>query len=122
MASRLSVRFHNVPNLSVLREAAEARAARLSSRHPQILGFNVVFEKPHNRRRKGNGIKARVEVVVPGKTLVLSKHADGYGTTQDGLAALDAAFSAAEHAVKARLERRRRHDSRRFEIDQTIAA
>jgi ribosomal subunit interface protein len=106
MRTALQVAFHNLDVSEALRGLIEEKAAWLERYHDRIIGCRVVVEAPHRRHRQGNPYQVRIDLALPGTTLVV---------TREATEGLEPAIRDAFDAVRRQVEdfaRRRREDAR----------
>jgi ribosomal subunit interface protein len=75
----------------------EKRAAKLETFHARIIKCHVVLEEPHRHHKHGKKFHVRIDMIVPGKELVVSKQLDD--VKEDLYAAVDDAFADAERVL-----------------------
>ena len=78
------------------------KAAELEQFYPRVTGCHVWVEYPgqHHRRGKGAHFRVRIEVSVPGKTLVVSRDPGPHRANEDVYLATSEAF----HEMRRRLQ------------------
>lgn len=111
---KISIRFHQVNQLNEVYTLVDGEARKPSRLFPEIVGCVVVIDKPSNRHRKGNPIRAHVTVSIPGKTMAFSKRADGQDEAVCALAALSFAFDAVEKTVGEYTKKQREAEERQY--------
>ena len=97
----IHVTFRRLSSSGELTERVECEADHLMMHHPPITTLRVALALPHRSRRKGTSFLVRVELVVPGRTLVAR------GRHEDPRGAIHEAFAAAERALRSYRGRRR---------------
>jgi ribosome-associated translation inhibitor RaiA len=95
----LSIRFHQVTQSNKIFDLVDHEARKIESYYPDIISCTVVIDKPHNRHRKSNPIRAQLTFSFPGGQLVFSKSVDNRDELDSALAALSHAFEAAEYTI-----------------------
>jgi ribosomal subunit interface protein len=75
----------------------EKRAAKLENFHDRIVKCHVVLEAPHRHHKHGKRYHVRIDMIVPGKELVVSKNLED--NNEDLHAAVDAAVGDAERVL-----------------------
>ena len=107
MQSVLQITFHNMPHS----EAAEAKirgcVGNLEKYCDALIGCRVAVEAPHHHHAAGNQFHVRVEVSVPGQTLVASREPDSHHAYTDLYVAIRDAFDTMRRQLQD-YERRRR--------------
>src|SRR5215468_8464985 len=71
MERPLELVFHNMPPSSEIESLVREKVAKLEKFYPRIIGCRVAVELPHKAHKTGNIPKVRVEIQVPGQTLVV---------------------------------------------------
>jgi ribosome-associated translation inhibitor RaiA len=85
----------------------DREARKLKSLHHQVISCHVTLEKPHRRHHKGNPVRVRAVVQVPGKQLVASKEPSESGSpTADLLMAANGVFQVLTRALRSKQGRR----------------
>lgn len=98
----IQITFRHLRSSEELTELVEQEARHLMAHRPPIISVRVAVELPHHSRRKGTPVRVKVEVGVPGRTLVV-------GARQtDARAAVHQAFDEAERAVRSHRGKQRR--------------
>jgi len=97
MAVPVQVTFRDMLPSDAVTAHVEKRAAKLENFYDRIVKCHVVLEEPHRHHRHGKRFHARIEMTVPGKTLVVSKNLED--NQVDAYAALDDAFADAERVL-----------------------
>ena len=77
MQRPMQITFRNLSASSTLDEDIRRRAAKLEAVCPDILACRVLVELPHRHHRSGSRCHVRIEVDVPGATLVVSHEPSG---------------------------------------------
>lgn len=99
MYRNLSVRFLHIDQSADLVGLIDEDSRKLQNHHPQVMGCDVVVEKPHRRHHKGNKVSAKISVAIPGKLFVSSKEAEGLDDADSASVAITKAFGTVEHLV-----------------------
>ncbi|HTJ47229.1 MAG TPA: HPF/RaiA family ribosome-associated protein [Kofleriaceae bacterium] len=101
MSFPIEIHFRGMtPSESVERQVREW-AEKLETTSSRVLRCVVALELPHKHHRHGARFDARVELAVPGTTLVVSgEHEDAHGAIKD-------AFEAARRRLHDHVESRR---------------
>lgn len=97
MAVPVQVTFRDMPPSDAVTAHVERRAAKLENFHDRIVKCHVVLENPHRHQKHGKRFHVRIDMIVPGKELVVSKNLDD--SKEDLHAAVDDAFGDAERAL-----------------------
>lgn len=89
MTLPVHVTFRDLANDDALEALIRERAEALHATYDRLLNCRVLIEVPHRHHRSGNRYHVRIELSVPGDTLVVShqpsldpatRHADGTAT------------------------------------------
>jgi ribosome-associated translation inhibitor RaiA len=108
----LSIRFHQVSQSNNVFDLVDHEARKIESHYPDIISCAVVIDKPHNRHRKGNPVRARLTFSFPGRQLAVSKSVDDGNESDSALAALSYAFEAAEYTVNGHTHKKQEQNRR----------
>ena len=103
----LQITFNNVPRSDTLEAKIRERAGKLEKYCDAIVGCRVAIEAPHRHHGTGNSFHVRVEVSVPGETLVASREPDPHHAYTDVYVAIRDAFDTMRRRLED-YERRRR--------------
>jgi len=116
MQTEPQVCFDDIPVDETVRAAALEHIAHLEQRHGRITGCKVVIAQPHRHHHDGRLASVRVEVIVPGGEVVVSRDQHLDHAHEDVLVALRDAFHAARRRLEDHVRRRRgmekQHDGR----------
>jgi len=85
------------------------KAAHLERHHDRITGCAVTLELPQRHQRLGKHFRVRIEITVPGETLVVGRDPAASNAHEDLVAAVNGAFREARRVLDAhagRLEAR----------------
>jgi cold shock CspA family protein len=66
-----------------LEDVVRERAAWLETFYPDIVGCRVLIETPHRHRERGQHVRVRVELSLPGEDVVVSHEPTLHGTLKD---------------------------------------
>jgi ribosome-associated translation inhibitor RaiA len=98
----VQITYRHLRSSDELTGLVEREARHLMAHRPPIVSVRVAVELPHHSRHKGTPVLVKVEVGVPGRTLVVgARHADAR-------AAVHEAFDEAERVVRSHHGRQRR--------------
>jgi cold shock CspA family protein/ribosome-associated translation inhibitor RaiA len=104
----LEIAFHNLDSSDTVETRVRERAAKLEKLYPRLVSCRVVVEAPHRQHQKGNVFRVRIEMSVPGDTLVVSKEPNRVSeryADPDVYTVLKEAFDTAERQLKEFKER-----------------
>jgi len=101
MQTPLQISFHNLAPSEPMAEFIRAKAAKLEERYPRLIGCVVTVEEPnhHHKQGKGKHFRVRVDLLVPGATLVSNRDAPVSLTHEDAYLAITATFEAARRQL-----------------------
>jgi ribosome-associated translation inhibitor RaiA len=91
--------FRHLRRSAELERDVEARAAKLLTFDPRLIGCRVLLEVPHRRRRHGNPVHVRIELQLPGDDIVVSVEGED-GMPQGIHDAFDAARRRLEDEIR----------------------
>jgi ribosomal subunit interface protein len=98
MESPVQVTFRDISPSPALSAHVEKRIAKLDTFFGRIVKCHVVVEAPHRHSKHGKRFRVRIDLMVPGKELVVSKNPDD--AKEDAYAAIDDAFGDAERVLE----------------------
>ena len=90
----LQITFENIQKSDAVARKVCARAQKLERFFDSILSCRVAIGKPHRHRAAGNQYHVRIEVTVPGNTLVANRTPDEHHAYADVHVAIGDAFDA----------------------------
>ena len=103
----LQITFHGVPPSHAVETKIRSRAAKLLKVCDSITSCRVAVEAPHRHHERGNHFKVRVELAVPGQTLVASREPDEREAHADIFVAVRDAFDNVRRQLQAYATRQR---------------
>jgi ribosome-associated translation inhibitor RaiA len=71
----------------------------------------VVVDVPHRRHHTGNQYQVRLDIIVPGDEIAVSREAPEHDTARDFAAAVSEAFDTAERQLEDYVRKRREQGS-----------
>jgi ribosomal subunit interface protein len=92
MQNPLQIAFRNLERTPALDAAVREHAGKLERYYDRIIGCSVVVEERHKHHRHGNHFHVRVELTVPGATLVAGREPDEDHAYTDAYVAIRDAF------------------------------
>jgi cold shock CspA family protein len=101
------VSFDDIPGDDAVRADALEHVAQLERLWDRITGCHVVISQPHRHQRGGRLYSVRVEVVVPGGTIVVNRDHHLDHAHEDVFVALRDAFLAARRRLEDHVRRMR---------------
>ena len=106
MQKPVQIAYHQIAPRPDLNERIQARAARLERYFDRIIGCKVTLEGPGRHHRMGKHFRVRIEIGVPGETLVVGRNPTASRPGQDLRAAIDVAFREARRQLEDHARRR----------------
>src|SRR5262249_25066542 len=101
------ITFRNLAHSDAVEAYVRERAAKLETFADRITGCNVAGEAPHKHRRTRQHYRVRVDWVVPGGEIAVSRAPDENVPIQDVYAAIDQAFDRAGRQLEDHVRRAR---------------
>lgn len=97
----LQITFHNLAPSDSLSEWIRHKTGRLAERYPRLVGCKVAVEEPnhHHRRGKGRHFRVRIELQVPGESLIADREGPAMVSHEDAYLAITSAFEAARRQL-----------------------
>jgi ribosomal subunit interface protein len=108
MQTPLKIAFRNIKQSPAMTASIQEHAERLEKFYDGIIGCSVVVEERHKHHRHGNHFQLRIELSVPGTTLVANREADEHHAYTDVYVAIRDAFD----SMRRQLEDYARRQSR----------
>ena len=102
----LQVTFRDIDPSPAIEARIRERAQRLDRFHERIMACRVRVEAPRRQGRKGHIYQIRIELTVPGDTLIINRAQPQSHAHEDVYVAIRDAFEAAERQLDARSKRR----------------
>lgn len=96
----LQITFRNMPHTDAVEAKIRGRAGKLTRFCDSIIGCRVSIDSPRLHHAAGNQYLVRVELTVPGETLVANREPDAHRAYTDVYVAIRDAFD----AVRGQLE------------------
>ncbi|RMH42664.1 MAG: ribosome-associated translation inhibitor RaiA [Deltaproteobacteria bacterium] len=103
----LRITYRDIEPTPAIEAAVREHADKLSKYHSRISSCEVAIEAPHHRHRKGNHYRVRVEVIVPGREIVVGRDPKDASDHEDVYVAIRDAFDAAARALAHYVDRKR---------------
>jgi ribosomal subunit interface protein len=100
MQTPLQITFHGVPTSEAIERYVRVRADKLERFSERITGCHVTIETPHRHKQHGRHHRIRIDLVVPGGELVVTRDPDERKDQEDLYASLDAAFDDAQRRLE----------------------
>lgn len=110
MKNQAQITFKNLPSSDALSALIHQEADKLDRFHDGITSCHVLLEMPHRHRTHGQQIHVRIDLAVPGTTIVVERdlvEGDGH---QNAYVAVSEAFHTARRRLQEHLRRLQRKD------------
>jgi ribosomal subunit interface protein len=119
MQSPLKLTLHGVDSSDALEARIRAKVEKLEEFFNHITSCHVVVELPHKHQQQGSQFNVRIDIVVPGNEIVVTRdHAE------DVYVALRDAFDAASRQLKDYAQKLRRevksHEPQRKRLNEEV--
>ncbi|MSO76676.1 MAG: HPF/RaiA family ribosome-associated protein [Alphaproteobacteria bacterium] len=101
----LQVTFRDIDPSEAVEARIRERAERLDRFHERIMGCRVRVAAPRRQGRKGHIYQIRIELTVPGDTLIINRAHPVSQSHEDVYVAIRDAFDAAERQLDAQSKR-----------------
>ena len=108
MGIQMKIAFRGMKKSSAVEAFVRQWAAKLDGVYDRIGRCDVVVEKPHRRHRRGNQVRVRIAMTVPGGQLVVSRDPGPDEAHEDVYLAVRDSF----HTARRQLEDHVRHNLR----------
>ncbi|MCC6468912.1 MAG: HPF/RaiA family ribosome-associated protein [Alphaproteobacteria bacterium] len=114
MNQQVEIIFRNAERSDAVESAVRERAEGLARLHDRLQHCRVVIEMTHRRMPKGREYRARIDLKLPGKNLVVGRASAAAQSHPDVYVAIRHAFDAAQRRLQD-FSRRRRGDVKSHE-------
>jgi ribosome-associated translation inhibitor RaiA len=104
--SQVQVTFHGIDHSDPLEALIQEKAAKLRSMHTGLQKVRVVVDVPHRSHLKGNAFEVKVELLVEGDELVISRELDADHARDAPYALVRETFNAAQRVLIDHADRR----------------
>ncbi len=115
MTNTVQITFQGMDSSPIIEEAVREKAKKLEQFHQSLQSVRVVITQPHKSHQTHNGYLVKVELVVPGDTLVVSREQPLDHPAEDVHHLIKDAFLAAQrmlrHAAEPHKGQARRHQA-----------
>ena len=101
----LQVSFRNMDRSEAVEARVREKAEKLEKYYGHLTSCRVVIEAPERRRLKGKLFHVRIELGLPGKELVVSRHPKDKKAHEDVYVAIRDAFDAARRQLEDRVRK-----------------
>ena len=92
----LQITYRNVAHSAELEQEVGARLTEFETFSEDIIGCRVMLERPHLHHENGNQCHVRIDLTIPGETIVVSHQPSLHGALRD--------FDEAEHTKEADID------------------
>jgi ribosomal subunit interface protein len=113
MEAPLQITFRNLAASDAVEGKIRERAAKLDTYYDHIISCHVIVEAPHRHHHQGRLFHVRIDLALPGSTLVVNREPHAHHAHEDVLVAIRDAFDAARRQLED-YARRQRVDSKPF--------
>ena len=120
MQTQPQVSFDDLPVDDAVRDAALDHVAQLERFSDRITGCHVVIAQPHRHHREGRLYSVRVDLVVPGGEIVVTRDHHLDHSHEDVFVALRDAFDAARRRLEDHVRRLRGTEKHHAADDRLI--
>jgi ribosomal subunit interface protein len=100
MQEPLQISYRDVTPSAALEAAIHERAAKLDEFFDRITGCRVLVESPHRRHQQGRLYHVRVELAVPGRSIVVDREPHEHHEHEDVYVAVRDAFDAVRRQLE----------------------
>lgn len=100
MQTPLQITFRDIPQSDAVESYVRTRAEKLERFSNRITGCHVMIETPHRHKSHGHHHRVRIDIVVPGNELVITRDPPGRKDQEDLYASIDAAFDDAQRVLE----------------------
>ena len=83
MKRPLQITFRNISHSAELEALVSAGATELETFFDRITSCHVTVELPHHHHARGNRVHVRIDLAIPGETIVVAHDPSLHGTLQD---------------------------------------
>jgi len=110
MQTPLQITFRDIPPTESIESYVRARAEKLGRFSDRITGCHVTIESPHRHKRHGRHHSVRIDLVVPGNELVVTRDPAERTIHEDLYASIGCAFDDAERMLTDHVRTQRRFE------------
>lgn len=115
MQTDLQITFRGITTSEAIESYVRSRAEKLERFSERITGCHVMIETPHRHKRHGHHHRVRIDLVVPGNELVVTRDPAERKNNEDVYASIDAAFDDAQRLLEDHVRTQRGDVKRREE-------
>lgn len=103
----VQITFHGLEATDAIKHAVDERAEKLTRFYDKIESCRVVVDSPHKHQLKGRLYQVKVQLVVPGEELVVSRESSEHAPHEDLYLAINDAFKEMTRRLEDYVRRRR---------------
>lgn len=107
--SPLQITFRDFSPSEFLEARAQQKFEKLQQLNDRISSCHVVFEAPHHHQNKGNLFNVRIELHIPGHSIVVNHQSHEERSHEDAYVALRDAFDKARRQLVEVTEKQQAH-------------
>jgi ribosomal subunit interface protein len=111
MVPPVSITFRDLERSEAIEASVRRHAEKLLTFDSRIVSCDVAIEAPHRHKQHGRHYRVRVNLTVPGATLVADRNPDAGQTHEDAYAAIGDAFAHAARVLRDHVAKRAHHAS-----------
>ena len=100
MQTPLQITFRGIPQSDPIESYVRTRAEKLERFSSRITGCHVMIETPHRHKSHGHHHRVRIDILVPGSELVITRDPPERKNQEDLYASIDAAFDDAQRVLE----------------------
>lgn len=112
MGFPLRITFRDLERTEAIEASVRRHAEKLLTFEARITSCDVAIEAPHRHKHHGRHYRVRVNLAVPGASVIADRNPDDGQSHEDVYSAIDDAFACAARELRDRAERR---EGSRFE-------
>jgi ribosomal subunit interface protein len=109
MGLPVRITFRDLEHSDAIETSVRRHAEKLLTFEERIVGCDIAIEAPHRHKQHGRHYRVRVNVSVPGATLIADRNPDAAQTHEDLYVAIDDAFARAARVLRDHVAKRGRH-------------
>lgn len=103
----VQITFRDMPVSDAAESACWDEAAKLERFYDRITSCRVVIAESHHRHQKGNLFGVRIDLAVPGRTIVVNREPPRHHQSEQLSVAIHEAFDAAQRQIEDYARRQR---------------
>lgn len=96
----LQITFRDIPHSDALEQAVREKASKLEQYSDHITSCRVVIEAPHKHQHKGHHYQVKLDIMVPGREIVVKRDPGDNDAHEDAYVAIRNAFEAAGRQLR----------------------